>query len=258
MNLPLPQDLTVEKSEVEYDGASWISVDARLVGQDVAMSDYLTAWQRLIDSGDRTGALTRHLAFLTGSPESDRQLSALLANLVDARIAEERLELVFRYAEFDRECVVSFESPYFGDTSDAPASVADVVRVHNGIGWESPGGGGFGFIGFVDGCFVGGGGWESEALLDAEEDNRDFLDQLSRAGLTADDVVSPSDYGQNWLIWHPVEKNLRGEPAIYFVSHGDCVATAVARANDLAFGQLLLAIMVQEILGQDVLDQVHN
>jgi hypothetical protein len=222
------------------------------------MSDYLAAWQRLIDSDDRTGALTRHLAFLAGSPESDRQLSALLASLVDVRIAEERLELVFQYAEFDYECVVSFKPPYLGDTSDAPASLTDVVRVHNGIGWHSPGGGSFGFSGFVDGCFVGGGGWEWEALLDAEEDNEDFLNQLSAAGLTAEDVVSPSDYGQNWLIWHPVEKNLRGEPAIYFVSHGDCVANAVTRAKDLAFGPLLLAIMAQEILGEDILDKVHN
>jgi hypothetical protein len=235
-----------------------LRANARAVGQDVAMSDYLAAWQRLIDCDDRTGALTRHLAFLAGSPESDRQLSALLASLVDARISPQRLELVFQHAELDHECVVSFKPPYFGDTSDAPASVTDVVRVHNGIGWRSLGGGGFGFSGFVDGSFVGGDGWEWEALLDAEEENEDFLNQLSAAGLSAEDVVSPSDYGQNWLIWHPVETNLLGEPTIYFVSHGDCVARAVTRAKHLAFGPLLLAIMAQEILGEETLDKVHN
>jgi hypothetical protein len=88
--------------------------------------------------------------------------------------------------------------------------------------------------------------------------NKDFLAQLSEAGLTVDDVVSPSDYGQNWLIWHPAEKNLRGELVIYFVSHGDCVATPVTRWKDLAFGPLMLAIMAQEILGQDALDEVYN
>jgi hypothetical protein len=71
-------------------------------------------------------------------------------------------------------------------------------------------------------------------------------------------VLSPSDYGQNWLIWHPIEKNAHGEPTVYFVSHGDCVATPVTRARDLAFGPLMLAIMAQEILGRDVLDEVYN
>ncbi|GIH02209.1 hypothetical protein Rhe02_02760 [Rhizocola hellebori] len=222
------------------------------------MSEYLAAWQRLIDSDDRAGALTRHLAFLVDSPESEGRLSALLEKLIDVRIEEQRLELVFGYEQFDDECVVSLESPYFGDTSDAPASVAEVARVHNGIGWESLGGGGFGFSGFDDGCFLGGGGWEAEALTEAAQENKDFLDELDAAGLTVDDVVSPMDYGQNWLIWHPVKTNSRGEPALYFVSHGDCVAREVTRARDLAFGPLLLAIMAQEILDQDVLDEVYN
>jgi len=155
--------------------------------------------------------------------------------------------------------VVEFGPPYAGDTGGAPRSVGEVVRTHNGIGWESLGGGGFGFIGFYDdGCFVGGGGWEPEALTEAPEENRVFLDQLDAAALTPADVVSPSDYGQNWLIWHPVEKNVHGEPVVYFVSHGDCVATPVTRARDLTFGPLLLAVMVQEILGEEVLDEVYN
>ena len=223
------------------------------------MTDHLNVWRGLVASDDLTASLLRHLAFLADSPESEAMLGDLLGNLVTARIENDSLELVFRYVEFDDEtCVVGFRPPYAGDTSDAPPSVGEVARVHNGIGWESLGGGGFGFIGFHDGRFVGGGGWEPEALLDAAEENRAFLDQLDEAGLTPDDVLSPSDYGQNWLIWHPTEKNAHGEPAVYFVSHGDCVATPVTRARDLAFGPLMLAIMAQEILDRDVLDEVYN
>ncbi len=233
--------------------------DVGPVGQDVAVSDYLADWQRLVNADDRTAALTEHLAFLTDSPESDSRLAALLNALVDVRVAGERLELVFTYAKYDdEECVVELDAPYAGDTSDAPASVAEVARVHNGIGWESLGGGGFGFNGFADGVFVGGGGWEPEALTEAADDNAALLGQLAEAGHTVDDVVSPSDYGQNWLIWHPLEKNLHGEPAVYFVSHGDCVAVPVTRAVDLRFGPLLLAMMAQEILGHDALDEVYN
>jgi hypothetical protein len=223
------------------------------------VTDHLNAWRELVASDDLTAGFRRHLAFLVDSPESEMWLSDLLGGLVTARIENDTLELVFQYAEYDDEtCVVTFGPPYAGDTGDAPASVGEVARVHNGIGWESLGGGGFGFIGFDGGCFVGGGGWEAEALTEAADENRAFLDQLAEAGLTVDDVVSLSDYGQNWLLWHPVEKNVHGEPTVYFVSHGDCVATPVSRARDLPFGPLMLAMMVQEIRGRDVLDGVYN
>lgn len=70
--------------------------------------------------------------------------------------------------------------------------------------------------------------------------------------------MSPSNYGQNWLIWNPAEKNLRGEPTVYFVSHGDCIAAPVERARDLAFGPLILRIMAQDILGRQIFDEVYS
>jgi hypothetical protein len=228
-------------------------------GRIPTMPDYLSTWRHIANSDDPAGVLATHLAFLTDSDESRQQLDELLGNLVGAHIAGDELELVFQYAEYsDEQCVVSLHAPHTGDTSDAPASVTPVVRVHNGIGWESLGGGGFGFWGFTDGVFVGGGGWEPEALTEAEEANSAFLQQLADAGLTVHDVVSPSDYGQNWLIWNPAEQNLNGEPTVYFVSHGDCVAQPVVRAKDLAFGPLILSVMVQEILGKQILDVVYN
>lgn len=223
------------------------------------MPDYLTTWRNIVSSDDLPKAVREHLGFLADSEESRQLLDELVRGLVGARIARDELELVFQYAEYaDEQCVVTCGAPYEGDTGDVPPSVTEVARVHNGIGWESFGGGGFGFWGFEDGVFTGGGGWEPEALEEAEVRNKVFLEQLREAGLTPGDVVSPSDYGQNWLIWNPVEKNLRGEPTVYFVSHGDCVATPVVRARDLAFGPLILHIMTQDILGKQVLDEVYS
>ncbi len=221
---------------------------------------YPPAWQALVDSTDPGPAVREHLSFLTASPACAELLDALMANFVQATIEDGTLELVFRYAEYpDDLCTITCSAPYHGDTNGAPASVGDVVRVHNGIGWESlGGGGGFGFWGFDEGVFQGGGGWESDALIEAEDRNRAFLDECSAAGLGPDDVVCPSEYGQNWLIWHPARRNSLGEPELYFVSHGDCVARHVKAAQDLAYGPLLLRIMAQDILGMSVLDEVYN
>ena len=223
------------------------------------MPDFLDAWRNMVSSEDLPTAVREHLGFLTDSEECRQLLDELLSRLVGADIAGDELELIFQYAEYpDEECVVTFDAPYAGSTSEAPPSVTEVVRVHNGIGWESLGGGGFGFRGFNEDVFIGGGGWESEALEEAEDSNSRFLEQLHEAGLTHHHVVSPSNYGQNWLIWNPAEKNLRGEPTVYFVSHGDCIAAPVERARDLAFGPLILRIMAQDILGRQIFDEVYS
>ncbi len=222
------------------------------------MTDIPQEWRDIVASDDQTAAVTRHLRFLTGSPACEELLDELMATFVEARVDDDALELVFRYAEFDEECVISCDLPHSGVADGVPASVADVVRVHNGIGWESIGGGGFGFWGLQDGVFVGGGGWESKALTEAAARNAVFLAQLADAGLTHADVICPCEFGQNWLIWHPVEQNLRGEPVLYFVSHGDCVATPVEAARELAFGPLLLRVMAQDILDKNVLDGVYT
>jgi hypothetical protein len=225
------------------------------------MSEVATNWRFIVDSDDLQTDAKRHLGFLVDSTECERLLGELVQNLLGAHVEDGSLQLVFRYSEFDdEECIVVCDEPHRGDIAAdaAPASVAPVVRVHNGIGWESPGGGGFGFTGFENGTFVGGGSWSYRALQEAAERNSTFLGQLEQAGLSPRDVVSPSDYGQNWLIWHPATKNANGEPAVYFVSHGDCVAREVSAARDLAFGPLLLRIMAQEILGQVILDEVYS
>jgi hypothetical protein len=212
------------------------------------------AWVAIVADADPAAAVGRHLSFLVRTPECERLLNTLMANFLRARATSETLELVFRYAEFDDEAVMELRRPYSGDTGDAPPSVAEVVRVHQGIGWESPGGGGIGFAGVRNGSW----NWEPRALEEAGERNREFLRELNQAGLTVEDVQGAFDYGQNWLIWHPVRRNALGEPALYFVSHGDCVAVEVTGAADLTYGQVLLRLMVQNITGEEVFEEIYD
>jgi hypothetical protein len=223
------------------------------------MSDHETTWRAMVDGADQRVAVREHLRFLTGSPECERLLDDLMTQFVTARLAGERLELVFRYRKYDDEDLeVVCGPPYLGEVEGVPPSVVEVIRVHSAMGWESLGGGGVGFYGSAQHGFGGAGGWETEALEEAEEDNTEFLAGLATAGLTPEDVPGCCDYGQNWLIWNPVEKNALGEPPVYFVSHGDCVATPVKAARDLAFGPFFLRLMVQDICGTPVFTEIYS
>lgn len=223
------------------------------------MSDHEASWSTIVGSHDPKAAVCAHLAFLTESDECRRLLDAVMERFVEVRLAGPKLELVLRDGKYggDDERVIGFAPPFAGEAGDTPPSVVDVMRVHNGIEWEAGGGGWFGFY-HSDTGFGGSGGWDSTALEEAADDNAAFLAQLAAAGLGPEDVQGCCDLGQNWLIWHPAEKNTRGEPVVYFVSHGDCAAVPVASARELGFGPLLLRILAWDVLGSEVLDTVHT
>lgn len=223
------------------------------------MSDHEASWLAIVGSSDPKAAMAAHLAFLTDSDECRQLLNALMEQFVEVRLADQKLELVLRDRRYgdDEERVIGFAAPFLGDASGTPPSVVDMIRVHNGIEWEAGGGGWFGFYHSESG-FGGSGGWEHDALEEAAEDNAEFLAQLAAAGLGPEDVQGCCDFGQNWLIWHPAEKNTRGEPVVYFVSHGDCVAVPVAGARELGFGPLILRVLAWDVLDDRVLDTVYT
>jgi hypothetical protein len=222
------------------------------------MSDHLTVWKAIVDSADQRAAVARHLRVLTASDKDRELLDRLMERFRRAEVSDSdnQLHLVFESVESD-ECVVECSAPYSGPDGDVPPSMLAVARVHNGMGWEYGGGGGIGFDGISEGG-VCGGGWESDALTDAEDENAEFLGRLAAAGLDARDVPSPGDYGQNWLIWDPTDRNALGEPVLYFVSHGDCIAQPVTEARDLPYGSQLLRLMVQDILDETMFSAVYS
>jgi hypothetical protein len=216
------------------------------------------AWQAIVDSADQPAAVARHLSVLTASDQCRSLLDDLLQRLRRVEVVRDRLHLVFEYTEYPgEECEVRCRAPYEGPDGEVPASMLAVARVHNGIGWEYGGGGGIGFNGVSQGGVLGG-GLEWEALTEAEQENAEFLARVHTAGLTPEEVESPGDYGQNWLIWDPAERNALDEPVLYFVSHGDCVAVPVDEARDLAYGPQLLRLMVQDIRGRPMFAAVYS
>jgi hypothetical protein len=223
------------------------------------MADFPVSWNAMTEGGDSAAKVREHLRFLARSPEDEKILDDLMDVFIAARLGEYGLDLVFRYAEYDDECEIRCSQPFPGTVSgNLPRSLADVVATHNGIAWSYLGGGSIGFFGIFGHDRIAGGGWESDALLEAPEENAEFLAELTAAGLGPDDVVSPFDYGQNWLIWHPARTNEIGEPALYFVSHGDCEAVPVRSAASLGVGQVLLRLMAQDILDQDIFPEVYS
>jgi hypothetical protein len=222
------------------------------------MVEHHESWHAIVDSGDQASAVRDHLSFLTDGDECVRLLDQLMNRFVRAQLGDDQLELVFA-SQYDLDVVVTCDPPYDGDVTGAAASVGAVTRIHNGIAWESLGGGWYGYSGFdEDGRFIGAGGWEYDALLDAEEENEAFLAEVAEAGLKAHDVAGALDFGQNWAVWHPTRRNLVGEPRLYFVSHADCVATPVASADHLRFGPVLLRVMAQYVAGLDLLPEMYD
>lgn len=146
------------------------------------------------------------------------------------------------------DCELLFDPPFTGEpAADVPPSFLALVRAFNGLTYEGylpMGLNGLGASGSIKGAS---GGWEHQALLEAEEANAAFLAKLTEAGLSSKDVPGPIDYFQNWLVLNPAETNKLGEPALYFVSHGDCEAVPVTEAADLKWGPILLRLLDQAI-----------
>jgi hypothetical protein len=226
--------------------------------EDGMADDHEAAWRAIVDSADQAAAVRAHLTFLTGAAEDERLLDEVMTQFVAARTEAGNLVLVFRYREFDEELELECGPPFRGVAEGDPPSVVEITRVHCSMGWESYGGGGVGFYGSAEYGFGGSGGWDDTFLEDAAEDNAGFLAGLATAGLSAEDVPGCCDYGQNWLIWNPAEKNALGEPPIFFVSHGDCVARPVKAARDLPFGPFFLRLMVQGICGEDIFEEIYD
>lgn len=219
---------------------------------------HLEQWRPMLDAPDPRAAVADHLAKLAATDECRALLPRLSRQLRRLETNDRGLLLIFEYVEYEGdECVVTCGPPYEGPAGDLPPSMLAAAAVHNGLCWEYAGGGFIGFAGLRDGRLVST-CWEPEILVDAGHENADFLQRLERAGLTTDDVESPADFGQNWLFWDPTERNALGEPVLCFVSHGDGVATPVTAARDLPFGAVLLRLMVQDILGEEVFEEVYS
>jgi predicted DNA-binding WGR domain protein len=202
-------------------------------------------------------AFKTHFAFLVQTPACAELLTKLAERVREVRVKPDGLDWVLG-SQYGKDTVVACKKPYDEPVGKSvPKTVAAVLSVHNGIEWQTGGGGSYGFMGVHDGRFIGSGNWEYDALEEAGEDNEAFLVALEDKELSPEDVDSPISYGQNWIIWNPAQKNALGEPAYFFVSHGDCVAVEIKAAKPLSFGALLLRVMSDTIAGTNCLAECY-
>jgi hypothetical protein len=203
------------------------------------------AWRALVDAPDPAGAVRAHLAsFLVRAQDDEHLLDHVMRRFRAVRVVSEDLELEF--AGTHRPVVVHAGPPYAGPTGGVASTVRDVVGVHNRFGWMEFGGGATAFYGYdLDGR-PSGGGFEPDYLEDCDQEC-EFLTAVRTAGLEFDDVAAPFDAGQDWILWHPTERNAHGEPVQYYLSHEGGDPEPIDDINNLTLGQVLLRRLAEAV-----------
>ncbi|WP_299442434.1 hypothetical protein [uncultured Aquimarina sp.] len=214
-------------------------------------------WKHLIGGQENKEVIREHLSFMIKNEEDRTILDNIITQFLKAEVQNNQLLLTFQHAEYDdEEVILECQAPLIA--KKGPTSWLDLAKVHNGISWESLGGGYLGFNGIQKNGFAVEQSWEYEALEEAEEENAEFINSLKEAGFTVADTEGILDYGQNWVIAHPGQMNKLGEPTLYFVSHGDCEAVLIKEALDLEMKQIVLRVIAEYILDADYFSETYN
>jgi len=225
-------------------------------------SKYVDDWKALCAAENPSEAFFNHFSFLASTDEDREILQQLSENVLNITTEEpyEKLIVKLKYSSEDFEnYTVEMEcgAPFTGTPQeDVPKSYVKTSQVHNGICFESLGGGWIGFSGINKKGNVAGGNWEPEFL--EEGGNEDFLEALEEKKLSASDVFGIIDYGQNWILSDPLKKTTYKERGYLFMSHEDCEAVTMEAANMLQFGSVLLRVFGQIILDVEYFEEIYD
>ncbi|EMM85173.1 hypothetical protein LEP1GSC039_0207 [Leptospira santarosai str. 2000027870] len=156
--------------------------------------EYLKRWEEIANATDLIQVLTRHFAYLADSPGYDRLLESIMQKVLNVRIEEDSLQILFRnnfllkasapasiekfttWPECFQRLIIVHQLIEFGDSKN------------RNVNWE--------FILGDHGSFL-------DEFIDEEFENSE----------------SPLVDASDWWIYHPKEKNEQGQPILYFVSH---------------------------------------
>ena len=194
---------------------------------------------------------------MTKTEDDHKILERVVQQFIKAEIKNNQLLLTFQHAEYeDEEIILECQPPYIAEKG--PTSWVNFAKVHNGIIWESLGGGYIGFNGIQkNGCAIEQ-SWDYSYLEEAEEENEKFINSLKETGFTPADTEGIIDYGQNWVIAHPGHLNILGESTLYFVSHGDCEAVLIEEAQNLEIQQVVLRILAEYLLSVEYFSEISD
>lgn len=194
-----------------------------------------------------------HFTFLCSSENDKKRLEAM-ARKVTSFERHDDGAVTFSIGNETIDCA----PPFTGEMHEAtPQSYGELARHHNGITWESIGGGPMGFLGLTEqGEPWGLYGFD---LDDIEEgDWEEFIKALKARGKSLDDLQESYDCGQNWLFFDPLRQNALQEPALAFVSHESLEWEPVQSADTLSAAGITLALMAYYFLDDDLLDEIYT
>lgn len=173
------------------------------------MSDHERHWNDLLASDDPGAALVRHFSILTDSPSVRGVLEAVFDRFEDAHVENGALVVSF---EDDWELVC--DPPADTVDSEVPAAYARVVRQHNGLTMDVPGG--YLSIPGVDEE----GALYPPSMIDWIVDSA-FYQGLEESALDEETVSMALGYIPDEFIYVPTGLE-DVEMAVYFVPHESC------------------------------------
>ena len=200
------------------------------------------------------------LELFSETDESRKIVKKLMKRFVSAQEEDEGLVVVFDYEYDDDGLYVTFCNPYkegFGDS--VSPEVESLSRIHNGIYWDSYGGGEMGFNGVYEGE-LSEGSWEPEFLEESmnEDECEEFFSNLEEKGYPRETVLSPFSYGQNWIVAHPFEENELREEQLYFIDHEDCIPIKMESTKSLSLKTVVLYALAGYVLGENYLPEASD
>ncbi|MBK8014192.1 MAG: hypothetical protein IPK13_22935 [Deltaproteobacteria bacterium] len=212
----------------------------------------------LEQSGSVAERFRQALGFLAESETDEQLLEELAAKVQEVRAGKEG-EVEWVFPKERRGGILVCHPPLERNPAQGvPESYAAIASKFNGITCEYGGGGWLGFCGLnQQGGLAGDGGWEAEALEEGE--NEELLEKLAEQELTPDDIQGAFYCGQNWILFDPFRKNKRNEPALAFVSHGDCKWEPIKSADNLSYAGVLLRLLVWGLLGKPgLIEEIYS
>lgn len=178
--------------------------------------------------------------FLARTPEDDALLQAVAAEATGLTRKRGLAEVSFG------RTVVKCAAPRKSAAS-IPSSYAAIADVFSGVLWNGRAGP-VGYLGVTTKGTFAEGGWEPAAL--EEGDNEAFLGALAKAQKQLCDVHCAFACGSNWILFDPTRTAVNGEPALGFVSHGDCRWVPLEALDGMDSAAVLLRLLAWTLAGK--------
>ncbi len=188
--------------------------------------------------------VTELFGFLASSKAEKALLTEVAAKALDLTKKGGSTEVTF-------EDAVMTCGPKVKPAASVPASYAGIAKVFGSVLWKSSGprgGPSVGFCGLDKKGQFNDGSWEWQAL--EEGDNEALLKALKKAKLGLRDIHCAFACGQNWVLFDPTREAKNGEPALAFVSHGDCEWVPMKSADGHDAPGVLLRLMAWSLVGK--------